>query len=167
MDAPSFTYDNKIITLTHDMTLHITHTAGDDDDNNIDFQRNFHQLLEHDTYFLELMHIIFTKLISNVPDSLKFKLYIYQIPSCMIPYKFTQDAFEILKPIILDHEKTRTTYERFLLGREEEIFHNREIIKRSPLSISSSFDTEEEDREEDEKKDKKKERSMFDLSDEE
>lgn len=143
MDAPSFTYDYKIITLTHDMTLHITHTAADDDDddNNKDFQRNFPQLLEEDTYFLELMHIIFTKLISKVPDSLKFKLYFYQIPSCMIPYKFAQDAFQILKPIILDHEKTRSTYERFLLGREEEIFHNREKNE--------------------------KERSMFDLSEEE
>ena len=127
MDAPSFTYDNKIITLTHDMTLHITHTAEDHNDN-IDFQRNFTQLLEDDTYFLELMHIIFTKLISNVPDSLKFKLYLYQIPSCMIPYKFAQDAFEILKPIIHENEKTRTTYERFLLGREEEIFKRNKKI---------------------------------------
>ena len=148
MDAPSFTYDNKIITLTHDMTLHITTVA--DDDNSIDFQTVFPQVLDH-TYFLELMHIIFTKLISNVPDSLKFKLYIYRIPSCMIPYKFAQDAFEILKPIILDHEKTRTTYERFLLGRE--------IISRSPFSLSSSEDEEvEED---------KKERSIFDLTEEE
>ena len=133
MDAPSFTYDNKIITVTHDMTLHITHCLP----NKIDFQRVFSHNDEGD-YFLELMHIIFTKLISNVPDALTFKLYVYQIPSSMVPYKFAKDAFEILKPLIQHNEKTRYISERYLLCREEE------EDKKSPFSLSSSEEEEKE-----------------------
>ena len=152
MNAPSFTYDNKIITVTHDMTLHITNTSGNNDV--VDFQRGFYHHLGVD--FMELMHIIFTKLLSKVPDDLNFKLHIYQIPSCMVPYIFAKDAFEILKPLVIEHDKTRYTYERYFLngGREKEIF-------KSPFSLSSSDDDDNEDNE---KKEKEKKHSMFDLS---
>ena len=151
MDAASFTYDNKIITVTHDMSLHITNCLPEDDRS--DFQKVF--LLngndDNKFYFLELMHIIFTKLISNVPDALCFKLYLYKIPSCMIPHKFAKDAFKILKPMILHHKESRYTYERYFAGKKEE-----------------DEDEEEEDEEKEEKEDKEKEekptRSIFDLS---
>ena len=144
MDAPSFTYDNKIITVTHDMTLHITNCLPD----KIDFQRVFSHN-DEGGYFLELMHIIFTKLISNVPDALTFKLYVYQIPSSMVPYKFAKDACEILKPLIQHNEKTRFICERYLLCREDE-------YKKSPLSLSSS-DEEKEMTSSDEDGEKEKE----------
>ena len=134
-DAPSFTFDNKIITLTHDMTLHITHLYDD-----IDFQTIFLEDTSS-SYFLQVMHIIFTKLISKVPDSLKFKLYLYQIPSGMIPNKFAKDALEILKPIILEHNKSRYTYERYLRSSREE----QENDEKKP---SSMFDIDPEDEKE-------------------
>ena len=139
MDAPCFTYDNKIITVTHDMTLHITNCLSE----GYDFQKVFSHNDENG-YFLELMHIIFTKLISKVPDSLTFKLYVYQIPSSMVPYKFAKDAFEIVKPLIQHNEKTRYICERYFLCREE--------YDKSYFSLSSS---EEE----------KEEHSMFELTD--
>ena len=167
MNAPSFTYDNKIITVTHDMALHITH-CGINSQQQIDLQKVFSHSYA-DEYFLELMHIIFTKLISNVPDELNFKLYVYQIPSCMVPYKFTKDAFEILKPLIVHHEKF--TYERYFAfwedddnkEEEEENKKNKESKPlKSPFSLSSSEDEEEEEEEEEKKEPNKK--SMFDLS---
>ena len=144
MNAPSFTYDNKIITVTYDMTLHITHYIPD----HIDFQNFFYLDMDmdkdKDQYFLELMHIIFTKLISNVPDAITFKLYIYQIPSCMIPYKFVKDAFEILKPLIIHHQKTRYTYERYFTGKKEP---NRSIFDLS-YSDEEEYKKKEEEEEE-------------------
>lgn len=151
MNAPSITYDNKIFIVTHDMTLHITHCLPDN--NNIDFQKMFSNNTNEKYHFLELMHIIFTKLISDVPDALTFKLHVYQIPSCMISKKFAKDAFKILMPLILYHKETRYIYERYLAGKEK--------------------DEEEEDEEEvvdkEEEENKKEEhptRSLFDLSEE-
>lgn len=127
MDAPSFIYEDKIVTVTHDMALHITSLRG------VDFQTIFYCSCDND-YFLELVHILFTKLISNVPNDLTFKLYAYQIQSCMIPYKFVRDAFEILKPLISSNQKTRVIYERYFLDREEQ----RWTEMKPPVSLSSS-----------------------------
>ena len=145
MDAPSFTYDNKIITVTHDMVLHITYTIPDQGVG--DFQM---PLTDSTKYYMELMHIIFTKLISKVSDNLTFKIYLHKIPSCMVPYKFAKDALEILKPLILENNQTRSTYERYFLNGKEEEEYNKEI--KSPFKYY-------EEKEEEEKP------SMFDLSD--
>ena len=113
MNAPSFTYDNKTITVTHNMTLHITIPDS------INFQRIFYKSSPADEpYFLELMNIIFTTLISKVPDNLTFKLYTLNIPSHVIPHKFARDAFEILKPLILSNPNTLYTYERYFIDIE-------------------------------------------------
>ena len=109
LNNASFTYDNKTITVTHDMTLHINIPDG------INLQNTLSS--DDDTYLLELTHIIFTKLISNIPDTLTFKLYIFHIPSSNISDDFTRDAFEILKPLIFDNKKTMYTYERYFVSR--------------------------------------------------
>lgn len=146
MNTPSITYDNKIFIVTHDMTLHITHCLPDD--SNMDFQKMFSKNINEKYHFLELMHIIFTKLISDVPDGLLFKLYVYQIPSSMISEKFAKDAFKILKPLILHHEETRYIYERYLARKE----------------IDDEDDEDEEVVVEELKKEEHPPRSIFDLS---
>ena len=132
LKAASFTYDNKTITVTHDMTLHITIPDG------IDFQNILYKSLSNDKYFLELAHIIFTKLISEVPSTLTFKLYIFNIPSYMISYEFAKDAFDILKPLIFCNEDTMYTYKRYLIGSDDK---DHSDDKESP------FSTEDDDEE--------------------
>ena len=68
----------------------------------------------------------------------------------MVPYKFAKDALEILKPLILENNQTRSTYERYFLNGKEEEEYNKEI--KSPFRYY-------EEKEEEEKP------SMFDLSD--
>ena len=104
LNVPSFTYDDKTITVTHDMTLHI-HIP-----NSIDFQTS---LSNNYSYLFELDHIIFTKLISNVPDALTFKLYTLRIPSCNIPDEFVRNAFEILKPLIFKSREIMCKYNQY------------------------------------------------------
>ena len=131
MNAPSFIYDNKTITVTHNMVLHITIPGS------INFQVIFYNSSPPDEqYFLELMNIIFTTLISKVPDNLTFKLFILQIPSYAVPHKFAIDAFDILKPLILNNPNTLHIYEKYFTDREwvEEIKH--------PFSSDDSTDEE-------------------------
>ena len=94
------------------MTLHISIPDG------INFQTSLYN--DDDDYLLELAHIILTKLISIVPDTLTFKLYVFHIPSCNISYEFARDAFEILKPIIFTNKKTMYTYERYFVSKDIE-----------------------------------------------
>ena len=113
MNAPSFTYDNTTITVTHHMALHINIPER------IDFQKIFYKSSPSDEpYFLELIHIIFTALISKVPDSVTFKLYVLNIPSCEVPHEFARDAIEILKPLILTNPNTMYTYEKYFIDKE-------------------------------------------------
>ena len=112
LNVVSFTYDDKTIIVTHDMTLHISIPGG------INFQTSLYD--ENNTYLLDLAHIILTKLISIVPDTLTFNLYIFKIPSCNISYEFARDAFEILKPLIFANKKTMCTYERYFVSRDIE-----------------------------------------------
>jgi hypothetical protein len=78
------------------------------------------------------------KTLPHSPSIIKL-FYLYQIPSGMIPYKFAKDALEILKPIILEHNKSRYTYERYLRSREEQ-----EDDEKKP----SMFDIDPEDEKE-------------------
>ncbi len=158
MNTPCITYDNKLFILTHDMTLHITHCLPDD--SNMDFQKMFSKNINEKHYFLELAHMILTKLISDVPDGLLFKLYVYQIPSSMISQKFAKDAFKILKPLILHHEETRYTYERYLAGKEN-ILDGDEEEEDDKEETNEVVDKEEEEKN---KKEEHPPRSIFDLS---
>jgi hypothetical protein len=119
MITPSFTYDNKIITVTHDMALHITNVPDGTHFQKVFYKNSFTDTSDTEPYFLELVHIIFTKLIAKVPDNVAFKLYTLEIPSCMIPYVFARDAFDILKPLIVDNPKTRSTFEQYFMGERE------------------------------------------------
>jgi len=174
MNTPCITYDNKLFIVTHDMTLHITHCLPNDSD--MDFQKMFSKNINEKHYFLELAHMILTKLISDIPDGLLFKLYVYQIPSSMISQKFAKDAFKILKPLILHHEETRYTYERYLAGKENILEEDDEEEEEDDEEEEEDDDEEEDkeetnevvdkDKEEEDEENKKPPRSLFDLSEE-
>jgi len=86
------------------MTLHITVKNS-----YVSFQRTFYVGTDDKT-FLQLAHIVITKMTTIVPKNTMMQLYMHQFPLCMIPHKFASQVAIIMKDELMSRQNSTFRY---------------------------------------------------------